>query len=95
GSKVKVSDGYFIVDGNHEECSDEHGFVSRQFTRRHKIPENVDESALSSNLSSNGVLIFKAPKKDVAQAQGRDINITQTNEPAAKPKGTDKIQQPG
>ncbi|XP_014290386.1 protein lethal(2)essential for life [Halyomorpha halys] len=93
--KVKVSDGYVIIDGKHEERSDEHGFVSRQFTRRYKIPENVDESALCSNLSSDGVLTLKTPKKDVAQAQGRDIPITQTNEPAAKPKGTDKIQQSG
>lgn len=61
--KVRVSDGYVIVNGKHEERSDEHGFVSRQFTRKYKIPENIDESSLSSNLSSDGVLTVKAPKK--------------------------------
>lgn len=61
--KVAVSDGYIVVDGKHEERSDEHGYISRQFTRRYKIPENVDEKALLSNLSSDGVLSIKAPYK--------------------------------
>uniref|UniRef100_A0A1B6DRN4 SHSP domain-containing protein n=1 Tax=Clastoptera arizonana TaxID=38151 RepID=A0A1B6DRN4_9HEMI len=61
--QVKVSDGFLVVDGKHEERSDEHGFVSRQFTRRYKIPSNVDVNALASTLSSDGVLQLHAPKK--------------------------------
>lgn len=60
---VKVADGYIVVDGKHEERNDEHGFISRQFTRRYKIPENVDPSAITSTLSSDGVLSVGAPKK--------------------------------
>ena len=30
---VKVADKFLVVEGKHEERSDEHGFVSRQFTR--------------------------------------------------------------
>lgn len=60
---VKVVDGYVVVEGKHEERSDEHGFISRQFTRRYKVPDNVDVTAITSTLSSDGVLIIGAPKK--------------------------------
>lgn len=60
---VKVLDGYIVIDGKHEERSDEHGFISRQFTRRYEIPENVDPAAITSTLSSDGVLCVGAPKK--------------------------------
>lgn len=61
--KVKVENGYLVVDGKHEERTDEHGFISRQFTRRYEIPEDVDQQTLSSNLSTDGVLTLKAAKK--------------------------------
>lgn len=60
---VKVVDGYIVVDGKHEERSDEHGFISRQFTRRYKVPDNVEPAAITSILSSDGVLSIGAPKK--------------------------------
>jgi len=60
---VKVADGYVVVDGKHEERSDEHGYISRQFTRRYKVPDNVDPNAITSSLSSDGVLSIGAPKK--------------------------------
>lgn len=60
---VKVVDGYVVVEGKHEERSDEHGFISRQFTRRYKVPDNVDVAAITSTLSSDGVLSIGAPKK--------------------------------
>lgn len=82
--KVKVADGYIVIDGKHEERSDQHGFISRQFTRRYKIPENVDEAKLSSHLSSDGVLTLTAPINMKEEAQGREIPIVQTNQPAVK-----------
>lgn len=60
---VKVVDNYVVIDGKHEERNDEHGFISRQFTRRYKIPENVDPTSVTSSLSSDGVLSIGAPKK--------------------------------
>jgi len=60
---VKVADGYIVVDGKHEERSDEHGFISRQFTRRYQVPDNVDPNMITSTLSSDGVLSIGAPKK--------------------------------
>uniref|UniRef100_A0A171B2D1 Alpha-crystallin a chain-like protein n=1 Tax=Triatoma infestans TaxID=30076 RepID=A0A171B2D1_TRIIF len=82
--KVKVVDDFLVVEGKHDERSDQHGFISRQFTRRYKIPENVDKTALVSNLSSDGVLTLKAPKITSPEKEAREIPITQTNAPASK-----------
>lgn len=35
---VKVTDKYVVVEAKHEEKQDEHGYVSRQFTRRYLLP---------------------------------------------------------
>lgn len=35
---VKVTDKFVIVEAKHEEKQDEHGYVSRQFTRRYMLP---------------------------------------------------------
>ena len=61
--KVTVTNGYIVVDGKHEERQDKHGFVSRQFTRKYKLPDNIDDTALESLLSSDGVLTLLAPVK--------------------------------
>lgn len=60
---VKMVDDYVIVKGKHEEREDEHGFVSRQFVRRYKLPRNVETDTLISELSSDGVLTISASKK--------------------------------
>ncbi|VVC25048.1 Alpha crystallin/Heat shock protein,HSP20-like chaperone,Alpha crystallin/Hsp20 domain [Cinara cedri] len=73
------------VDGKHEERSDEHGFISRQFTRRYKIPDTVDPKLITSSLSSDGVLSVGAPKKVVNDKKEEiSIPIIQTNEPSIK-----------
>ncbi|KAK9510783.1 hypothetical protein O3M35_005495 [Rhynocoris fuscipes] len=88
--KVKVVDDYIVVEGKHEERSDQHGFISRQFTRRYKLPDNVDKGKLVSNLSSDGVLSLQAPKLAIEDKASRDIQITQTNQPAIKQKKDSK-----
>ncbi|KAK9498835.1 hypothetical protein O3M35_003391 [Rhynocoris fuscipes] len=88
---VRIADGFIVVNGKHEERTDQHGFVSRQFTRRYKIPEEVDPNAFVSNLSSDGVLSIMAPKKTIKDAPNREIPITQTKVPAVKPAGEEKI----
>jgi len=61
--KVKVVDNFVVVEGKHEERKDEHGFVSRQFVRKYRLPTNVKLEAVSSSLSSDGILQITAPKK--------------------------------
>ncbi|KAK3927540.1 Protein lethal(2)essential for life [Frankliniella fusca] len=81
---VKVVDGFVVVEGNHEERQDEHGFISRSFSRRYKLPEGVDPDSVISSLSSDGVLMVTAPKKALPPpANTRNVPITQTQQPAA------------
>lgn len=59
---VKIVDNYLIVEGKHEEKEDKHGFISRQFTRRYKLPDNVKQEEIKSTISSDGILSITAPK---------------------------------
>ncbi|XP_041090980.1 alpha-crystallin B chain-like isoform X1 [Polyodon spathula] len=62
---------------------DEHGFISREFHRKYKIPAGVDSAAITSSLSSDGVLTISAPRKQ-ADAPERTIPITITHEDKQK-----------
>jgi len=80
---VKVHDenkdtGYLVVTGKHEEKPDEHGFVSRSFTRRYALPKDVDMSALQCNLSNKGILTLQVPRKpfEMVANKTRAIHIT-------------------
>lgn len=76
---VKTADGYIIVEGKHEEKKDEHGYVSRQFSRRYALPEGCDAESVQSRLSSDGVLSVIAPRKVPEAVKGeRSVPIAQT-----------------
>lgn len=76
---VKTADGYIVVEGKHEEKKDEHGYISRQFTRRYALPEGCVPESVESRLSSDGVLTVTAPRKVPLAVQGeRTVPITQT-----------------
>lgn len=61
--KVKVVDDYVVVEGKHEEREDKHGYISREFRRKYRLPPNVKADAITSNLSSDGLLSIQCPKK--------------------------------
>ena len=70
---------YLAINAKHEERSDEHGFVSRQFSRRLLMPPDVDAKALQCNWSPDGVLTLSAPRKALPESDsqgGRAIPIT-------------------
>lgn len=75
---VKITDGYIVVEGKHEEKQDEHGFISRQFVRRFKLPESSNSDAVESKLSSDGVLTVVAPRKAEEVTGERSVPITHT-----------------
>lgn len=76
---VKTADGYIIVEGKHEEKKDQHGFISRQFTRRYALPEGCVPETVESKLSSDGVLTVTAPRQVPQAVQGeRSVPIAQT-----------------
>ncbi|GIY74420.1 protein lethal(2)essential for life [Caerostris extrusa] len=63
--EVKTVDNCIVIHGKHEEKTDEHGFVSREFTRRYALPEGTDPETVKSSLGENGILTIEAPKKAV------------------------------
>ncbi|XP_044737499.1 protein lethal(2)essential for life-like [Chrysoperla carnea] len=74
-----IDDNQIIVEGKHEEKQDEHGFISRQFTRRYVLPKDYDGTKLISKLSSDGILTISAPKLAIeGSSSERTIPITQT-----------------
>ena len=60
---VKTVGKDLIVEGKHGERPDENGFVSRQFTRRYEMSENIDLEQMTSSLSADGKLSIEAPIK--------------------------------
>lgn len=75
---VKTADGYVVIEGKHEEKKDEHGYISRQFTRRYALPEGCNPESVESRLSSDGVLTVVAPKVAPALKNERAVPISQT-----------------
>ncbi|XP_061449544.1 alpha-crystallin B chain [Rhineura floridana] len=61
--KVKVLGDTIEVHGKHEERQDEHGFITREFHRKYRIPADVDPLSITSSLSSDGVLTVNGPRK--------------------------------
>lgn len=59
---VKTVDNCVVIHGKHEEKEDEHGFVSREFTRKYMLPKEVDPESVTSTLSPEGILTVEAPK---------------------------------
>ncbi|KAK7925663.1 hypothetical protein WMY93_007973 [Mugilogobius chulae] len=58
---VKTKDGVVEISGKHEERKDEHGFVSRSFTRKYTLPATANVEKVTSSLSPEGVLTVEAP----------------------------------
>ncbi|KAJ8679697.1 hypothetical protein QAD02_015484 [Eretmocerus hayati] len=84
---VKVVDRHIVITAKHEEKRDEHGWISREFTRKYLVPEQCDISKVESKLSSDGVLTIAAPKKQEPKAKNeRVIKIEHTGQPAIKSK---------
>jgi len=96
---VKVVGKFIIIEAKHEEQKDEHGWISRQFIRKYMIPEQCDAEQITSNLSSDGVLVIIVAKKDkVNQQNERSIKIEQTGKPVAiqeKTPDKDKKEKKG
>lgn len=74
---VKTKDGIVEITGKHEEKQDEHGFISRCFTRKYTLPSGADITAVSSSLSPDGVLTVETPlKKPAIQSAELTIPVT-------------------
>ncbi|XP_048874035.1 alpha-crystallin A chain [Brienomyrus brachyistius] len=85
---VKVIEGYLEIRGKHEERQDDHGYISRQFHRRYRLPSDVDQSSFTCSLSQDGLLTLCAPKvtsvADTARGD-RSIPVTRNDKPSSAP----------
>merc|ERR1712184_145230 len=62
--KVEIKGGELCVEGKHEERSQSgEVMVSRQFSRRFGLPQNVKKEDIVSNLSQDGVMVITMPKE--------------------------------
>lgn len=75
---VKVKGREIIVEGKHDERQEEeHGYVSRHFTRRYVLPEPFDIDTVSTYLDADGKMTIKAlkPQPTEEEKEEREIPI--------------------
>lgn len=72
---VKVNKDRLTISAKHEEKPDEHGYVSREFTRHFSVPEDVDGETMETILTHEGALIVRAKVKGAENNEGRTLNI--------------------
>ncbi|XP_062031113.1 alpha-crystallin A chain isoform X2 [Lepus europaeus] len=85
---VKVQEDFVEIHGKHNERQDDHGYISREFHRRYRLPSNVDQSALSCSLSADGMLTFSGPKVQSGLDAGhseRAIPVSREEKPSSAP----------
>ncbi len=89
---VKIVGNTIVVEANHEERKDEHGYISRQFKRRFTLPQGFNVKDVLTQLSSDGVLTVKVPPEIKAVDQGnvRVLQIQQTG-PARLNSGNKEV----
>merc|ERR1711963_1068701 len=77
--KVNVLQNTLTVEAKHtEQSEDGRNFVSKQFLRRYTLPRDCKYEQVSSNLSSDGILVISAPKiqpQISAEPNGRNVPI--------------------
>lgn len=60
---VRTVDNLLEVTGRHAQRMDQHGFVSREFTRTYILPMGVDPLLVQVSISHDGILCIQAPRK--------------------------------
>ncbi|XP_037324403.2 alpha-crystallin B chain-like [Pungitius pungitius] len=59
---VNVSDEFITIHGKQEGRQDDHGFMSREFLRKYRLPAGVSCADVTSSLSLDGILTITAPR---------------------------------
>ncbi|XP_058835621.1 protein lethal(2)essential for life-like [Topomyia yanbarensis] len=78
---VKTVNDTVVIEGNHEERQDEHGYVSRRFVRKYVLPSGHSPGDVVSSVSRDGMLKVMAPKRvQPAAVVERVVPITQSDE---------------
>jgi crystallin alpha B len=81
-----------VIEGKHEEKSDEHGQIERHFIRKVALPKDVQADRVVSHLSRDGVLTVSAPKLALNAPQSRTVPIQAA--PAEKNPSVEQKKDP-
>lgn len=88
---VRTENNFIVVEANHEEREDSHGYISRRFTRRYQLPEGYKPNDVVSSVSSDGLLTIRCPKSEPAvEGNVRHIQIQQTGPARLNVKNDEK-----
>ncbi|XP_054481683.1 alpha-crystallin A chain-like [Anoplopoma fimbria] len=71
---VNVSDEFITIHCKQEGRQDDHGFVSREFLRKFRLPAGVSAADVTSSLSFDGILTITAPRSSTGSE--RTIPVT-------------------
>ncbi|XP_069897036.1 heat shock protein beta-3 [Dipodomys merriami] len=56
---IQTFEGWLLIKAQHGTRMDEHGFISRTFTRQYKLPDGVETKDLSAVLCHDGILVVE------------------------------------
>uniref|UniRef100_A0A8C6HG46 Heat shock protein beta-3 n=1 Tax=Mus spicilegus TaxID=10103 RepID=A0A8C6HG46_MUSSI len=56
---IQTFEGWLLIKAQHGTRMDEHGFISRSFTRQYKLPNGVETKDLSAILCHDGILVVE------------------------------------
>jgi len=73
--KVTTVGQQLVIEGKHEEKSDEHGQIERHFVRKVLLPKDVHADRVVSHLTPEGVLTVSAPKLALNAPPSRTVPI--------------------
>ncbi|XP_065349697.1 alpha-crystallin A chain-like [Cloeon dipterum] len=90
---ASVEDNFLIIEAKHEERQDQHGFITREFVRKYKLPDDLDKTKVDCKLSSDGVLTVTIPKLSAEVPKAHIINIQVTNQPALRTEKGEKEEK--
>lgn len=57
---IQTFEGWLLIKAQHGTRMDEHGFISRSFTRQYRLPDGIETKDLSAMLCHDGILVVEA-----------------------------------
>ncbi|XP_012577252.1 PREDICTED: heat shock protein beta-3 [Condylura cristata] len=56
---IQTFEGWLLIKAQHGTRMDEHGFISRSFTRQYKLPDGIETKDLSAIFCHDGILVVE------------------------------------
>ncbi|KAK3514316.1 hypothetical protein QTP70_014170 [Hemibagrus guttatus] len=63
---VRTQSGFLEIEGKHDDRQDEHGYISRCFLRKYKLPAGIEAESIRSFVTGDGVLTVEAALPNIA-----------------------------